>query len=144
MDFCYFADGNGKTRTLGEGAKVPAIFEGEIAKIDSDFLGESIYVKHGVTDGQGRWLWTAYGHMVPSQEAARGGMVLEGCVLGKVVEAGKKGSNLPSHLHVSVAWVPGSLGVEAVDWQVLAGPKVLLVDPLSMLRCRYRVTKPKP
>jgi hypothetical protein len=46
IDLCLFRDGLDGIVLIGEGTRVPAMYDGVVAKIMPDFLGESIVLEH--------------------------------------------------------------------------------------------------
>jgi len=121
---------------LNENTQVPAIFEGRVVRIIRDFLGQSVFVIHeAVARGQNH-LYTVYGHTTPQPNLRVGSMVAGGEVIGTIAA----GRSVPCHLHVSVAWVPGTLPLDDLDWSTMADTRIVtLIDPLSVIKVPYSI-----
>jgi hypothetical protein len=49
-------------------------------------------------------------------------------------------TSAPAHLHLSVAWVPDSIPVEALDWKTIGDARrFLLLDPLQVASFKHAV-----
>ena len=46
VEFCLFLDGLGRLSCLGEGMRIPAMYDGTVAAMIDDFLGTSIILEH--------------------------------------------------------------------------------------------------
>ena len=142
LDLCIYADNEGQRHSLDESTKVPLTYDGEIVKIDDDFLGKSIYVSHGIYDRAGNRLHTIYGHTSPCDEVRRGKAFTEGDIIATIAHAGHGKASIPSHLHMSIAWIPKSITYEGLNWENMSAPgNAILLDPLQVMDCRYTVAK---
>ena len=77
IDLCLYTDETGRPFALDESTRIPVMFDGEIIKIEEDFLGQSVYVAHAIDDGHGRRLWTIYGHTRPADHIQPGDRLSE-------------------------------------------------------------------
>jgi len=145
LDIAWFRDGGGEIRRLGAGTLVPALYGGEVVRIGHDYLGESVYVCHGMEDGYGRTLHTIYGHIRPGDHIRRLASVGAGEALGTVVDPGLRDRKAPAHLHITAAWIPGSLPPEGMTWREIGalGPEGLL-NPLDLIACRNAIEELPP
>ncbi len=140
LDLCLYRTKEKNVRYLGKNTKVPVIFEGEIMKVDDDFLGKSIFVSHGFYDNQGSRLYTIYGHIKPYDLMHAGKELREGDIIGTIADTRKKSGSVPSHIHISVAWIPNTLRSQELDWKVLGDLSIVtLLDPLSVIICPYSI-----
>jgi hypothetical protein len=140
LDLCFYRDSRGQTRSLSKDKRIPVMYTGEVVKIEDDFLGVSIYVSHDIYDGRGNRLLTVYGHTRPGNGIISGSSLGEGDLFATVADNAGKRMKAPSHLHISVAWIPPSVSCEELDWGVISDPAVAwLVDPLEIMSCRYEV-----
>jgi hypothetical protein len=129
-------------RNLNEVTAVPVIFGGKVVRIIDDFLGRSVFVRHA-RDTDGSHLYTAYGHVRPFSGTQPGEDMEEGGIIGTIADAREKNAAIPSHLHVSVAWVKDTVPPEVLDWKTMAdSDMVVLIDPLSVIECPYTVLQP--
>ena len=134
LDLCSFEDTNGLVKKVDNRIKIPATFAGAIVKIHQDFLGKSIYLSHEIFAADGSRLYTIYGHTKPLSSLAPGDRVAEGEILGAVSAASGQKSPVPAHLHISFAWVPGSLDPKRLTWKNLGlDRRITLINPLSVL-----------
>jgi hypothetical protein len=116
------------------------MFDGEIVRIEEDFLGKSLYVGHRIGDGQGSQLFTIYGHTEPADEVRTGGRVRQGEVIATLSSAENRPAGVFAHLHLSVAWISETQPSEELNWERLHDPEVaILLDPLHVMDCPYRI-----
>jgi len=132
LDICCYRDAHSLIHRLAARFRVPAMYEGEVAAIQDDFLGESIFVRHSARDGDGRVRHTVYGHTAPDGDVGVGAALKEGEVFATIAEPCVKGG-APPHLHLTVAWVPPSDSHVALNWSAMSDARrVVLVDPLRV------------
>jgi murein DD-endopeptidase MepM/ murein hydrolase activator NlpD len=142
LDICIYADSEGQHRSLDKSTKVPLTYEGEIVKIDDDFLGKSIYVSHSIYDTAGNQLHTIYGHTSLCDEVRRGEAFTKGDVIATIAGGGNRKASIPPHLHISIAWIPKSIRYERLNWETIsAAGNAILLDPLQIMDCKYTVVK---
>ncbi len=128
IDLCLFECGDSCIKKLDENINVPASFSGEIMKIEKDFLGESIFIKHNI-EKNNRCLYTLYGHLKPF--CILGKEVGHGEIIGKVSNSSVK---ISPHIHISFAWVLKNLSPKDITWNNLAdNPLIELIDPLRLI-----------
>ena len=140
LDIAFFKTAASDMCPLPEGAKVPSIFDGEVVKVCEDFLGKSIFVRHQTLRMGTSHLFTIYGHTQPRQSFEPGMQIAEGDIIATVADARVKGAPMPSHLHVSLAWIPDSLSPEMLSWKYIGGRRgLVLLDPLKVLDLPYSI-----
>jgi len=141
LDIAFFKTATSDMCRLPEGAKVPAIFDGEVVKICRDFLGKSIFVKHKTIGMGTSHLVTIYGHTEPRCAVEPAAQIAEGDIIATVAAAAAKGVPVPSHLHISLAWIPDSLSLQRLGWEDIGNQKgLVLLDPLPVLDLPHSVT----
>jgi murein DD-endopeptidase MepM/ murein hydrolase activator NlpD len=140
IDLCLFRDGCGRIIPVDERVRVPAMYDGIVATIVADFLGESIILEHRFPgDGRGVLL-TIYGHTVRAEGLAEGDSVREGQVIASVAPPKTSKSSAPPHLHLTVAWSPTPISYDALNWETIGDSSGLqLLDPLPILNGIYEV-----
>jgi hypothetical protein len=144
LDICRYWTGDGGRLSLGAGARVPAICQGEVVAIVDDFLGRSVFVAHGVRDGDGRRLHTVYGHVDPRPGLVPGSLIADEDLVGTIADPAAHGGRIPPHLHITVALVAREGGREPLGWDALHDrERVLLLDPLPIV-CGPRDSLPPP
>ncbi len=140
IDFCFFRDKSGRVSRLGKGAKIPVMYDGEIVHIHDDFMGESIYVKHNIGDGNGKVLYTIYGHTISGNSHGVGKTVCEGDIIATMATTTKKDKRILPHVHITTVWMPESLSCEELNWEMISNsPSVILCNPLEFLDCKYKI-----
>jgi hypothetical protein len=138
IDLVLFRDRTGKIRSLGAGAVIPPLPGGKIVRISPDFIGASIYIAHESFDERGRRLYSLYGHLEPDGGVPEGKSVSENEILGSVARVNS--GSIPSHLHLSIAFLPEPFPFEDLSWDRLGAlPEVSFVDPLLFLEWHYSV-----
>jgi murein DD-endopeptidase MepM/ murein hydrolase activator NlpD len=143
LDLLYFLDADGGRQALLPGTPLVAAFAGRVAGSIPDFLGQTVIVRHGIQDREGRWLHSLYGHCRPL--AAAGQEVQAGEVLAGIGPRPPGSSGAPAHLHLSLAWLATEIAAARLSWPELAGtPGIRLLDPLRLLGNRGGPPLPCP
>lgn len=142
LDFCLYRGRGGVNNGLDEKTLIPVMYDGEVARIEDDFLAKSVYVSHGIVDGKGSRLHTVYGHVQPEGGVREGQTLMEGEIFASVAPPRRGKQIVAPHLHVSVVWVPSSLSREDLGWRTIADSDMaILVNPLEAIRCDYMVLR---
>ncbi len=140
LDLCLYRTKEGSIHHLAEETKIPVILEGKISNVADDFLGESIFVSHGAYDSNERQLYTIYGHVKPGNHIRPGERLSEGDIVGVIAETKNSGPAVPHHLHISVAWIPNTMHVQELGWQMINDlARVVFLDPLDVTECPYSI-----
>ncbi len=134
LDICRYRDKHGNEHSFGKGTVVPVIYRGEIARIEDDFLGRTLYVAHDFIDPKGDRLYTIYGHISPACGKGRGVSLEEGDIIGTIAAPCGRKANIPAHLHISVALISRTLNYDHLTWKTINDPRVVsLRDPLKII-----------
>jgi hypothetical protein len=137
LDLYSFEDATGRLKNVDRHTQIPAAFAGHLVKIHRDFLGKSIYMRHGMFAADGRWLLSAFGHTIPRDSLQIGHYVDAGEIIGAVSGVAAKPTDLPPHLHLTFAWVPADFSPAQLTWKNLgADPGITLIDPLPVILAR--------
>ncbi len=140
LDLCLYRDRCGEKHRLDETTEIPVIYSGEIIRICDDFLGQSIFVGHDTYDGNGNRLYTVYGHTIPLRGIDRGKAVSEGSIIATIAGVKRGKATVPSHLHISIAWIPETLPSKMLNWKTIDDRRMVnLLDPLKVIACKYTV-----
>lgn len=133
VDFRGFYEGpGGKVREVSTDL-VPSLFDGVVVRINEDFLGRTVWMKHPAVRREKLLLFSAFGHIVPEENITEGQSICQGEAVGRIAP-GKKGASLGKHLHMSVFWAPTFLRPEGLNWQDLPASRMIrLFDPLSIV-----------
>lgn len=138
LDLCFFRDGTDSVLSLKTGSIIPVMHDGEVVRTVSDFLGETIFIRHKQYGTRQQDFYTIYGHVKPCPGIAKGMMISEGELLGSLVDTSRSLSGLPPHLHISVALISREITEDMLDWTATRDlRRVKLYDPLDFLDCRY-------
>jgi murein DD-endopeptidase MepM/ murein hydrolase activator NlpD len=134
IDLYSFETTGGRVANVDQRTQIPAAFAGQVVKIAPDFLGQSIFISHGIYADAGRHLLSAVGHTVPREGLSPGQAVAAGEIIGAVAGVGGKKASLPPHLHLTFAWVPKNFRLEQLTWDNLGhDPGIRLIDPLALI-----------
>jgi murein DD-endopeptidase MepM/ murein hydrolase activator NlpD len=143
VDLCLYLDESGRIFALDASARIPVMLDGTVRKIEKDYLGQSVYVDHAVDDGDGRSLWTMYGHTAPLDHVRPGTSVRQGEIIASLPEKNKKATGPRPHLHLTIAWVYPERALRELGWETLHDRGIaLLIDPLQAMGCPYRILDP--
>ena len=137
LDFLFYRNLQGTIVRLEPEARVPVMYDGTVACIVKDFLGESVFVVHTFS-GCDRPLLSIYGHTLPFKDLQAGSLLQEGEILGTLAgTSGSKAGVLP-HLHISLGWA-ANLEISAdLDWNKVNDPAlVAVIDPLPFIGSQY-------
>ncbi len=130
IDLSAFETLTGKVKKLNGKIKVPALFNGEIVKVEKDFLGKSVFIKHSdITSETGEYLYTLYGHLKPLYSVEK--KIEKGKAIGFVSD---KSLKIDPHIHISFAWIAKDFNAKNITWNNLRDNKsIRLIDPASLL-----------
>ncbi len=135
IDLCFYRDNTGQVRRIGKRTKIPVMYTGKIVHTHDDFLGKSIYVKHGINNKGGNTLHTIYGHTIPGDYNVAGKSVCEGDIIAEA--ALPESSKIPTHIHLTMAWIPESLPSKKLNWDIIGNNRlVTLCNPLKYIVTR--------
>lgn len=140
LDFCFYRDKAGQYHSLDKKTMIPVMYAGKIVHIGDDFLGKSVYVAHDMCDNKGNKLYTIYGHTNPCHGIDIGKILNEGDPIAAIADTGKKRVKIPSHVHISMVWLPESFPYERLDWEKISNCRsVTLCNPLEFIDCKHKV-----
>ncbi|MFA5160002.1 MAG: hypothetical protein WC484_05795, partial [Candidatus Omnitrophota bacterium] len=127
VDLYSYSDAQGQERTVKAGLVVPAFLKGEVVKIFNDFIGQTIVLRHPVTDEKGRMLCSIVAHVDPL--VSEKDQVERHKSIAKIADASKKEKvNAPSHLHLSMAWIPKDFNFDEINWSTMSKLPLELTD----------------
>lgn len=133
IDICMYTDSDGKKHYLKKDTRIPVLYDGEIVKIEDDYLGKSIYIRHGIND-HGKIFFTIYGHTLPLDDMTEGKKVQEGNIISMLSDAGKRKPFIPLHLHLTTALISESVNYKDLSWKTVSNPeKAKLINPLFFI-----------
>jgi len=140
LDLALYRDKNGKNHGLDGSIKIPVMYEGKVATIINDFIGKTVCVVHDIHDGKENTLFTIYGHTEPCDDIGKGAMVRGGRIIATITDVYKKKAKMLPHLHISIAWIPKSISLEQLTWQMISDSQLItLLNPIDFIPHRYTV-----
>lgn len=140
LDVAAFLTKGGQVEWLTPQIRIPAAYDGTVARLQKDFLGFSCFLRHDQFQRSGRALYSIYGHIEPLPEIREGQEIKAGTVLGTLADTSRKKSAIRTHLHFTLAWIATSVPTHALNWETMNDPAaVILIDPLSLLTGAFSV-----
>lgn len=134
LDLCLYRDRWNGIRRLKQKAKIPAIHDGVVVGILSDFLGESLIVEHDIHNSSDIRFCSIYGHTNPSGDLRIGTVVRGGDIIASLAGAPQSRSHIFPHLHLSFGWIQRGVSYDKLDWETIGSPNMItLVDPLLVI-----------
>lgn len=133
VDFCgYYAGMRGEVKKVGLDL-VPSLYDGIVVRINDDFLGKTVWMKHPAIQCDRLILFSALGHIRPKKTITEGACISQGEEIGRIAPV-RKGATIAMHLHLSVFWAPPFLRTERLCWPDLPSNRMIrLLDPLSII-----------
>jgi murein DD-endopeptidase MepM/ murein hydrolase activator NlpD len=134
LDLCAYRYGQDIVCGLA-GVKIPALYDGVVAGMIKDFLGQSLIVRHNLVEHRDHegCLCTIYGHTAPQETISVGKMVREGEIIASVSDAGSRRGIIP-HLHLSIGLITRAISYRTLDWTAIGDPDTMtLIDPLAAI-----------
>ena len=142
LDLCLYRDQQERIYQITKGMNIPVLYEGIVAGIINDFIGESVIVKHYMTDSSNKEFFTIYGHTSPKDNICTGRTVRAGEIIATLAGSSRPKPVISPHLHISVGYsASGEISYNALNWSDIDDPeKITLIDPLHVID-RYRVMR---
>lgn len=140
LDFAWYCDAAGKMRSLEQGAHVPAMFNGVVRSVFSDYLGQAIVVEHADVEEGGIRRVSIYAHTVPLTGVHPGTIIEKGDVIAAIADTSRSKANIRPHLHYTLGQVSGAVDFEQFVWNIMRDPnRIDLLDPLTIIDWPHRV-----
>jgi murein DD-endopeptidase MepM/ murein hydrolase activator NlpD len=141
LDLCLYRDRRQVIHRLGQGTRIPAMYDGIVVRMLDDFLGRSVVMAHRFPGDNRVRFYTMYGHTIPCSGLRVGQVVRKGQIVARLSDATKSRTNALPHLHISLGWTPNAISYDQLDWGSI--PHVLtLLDPLQLIAWPYRTVEP--
>lgn len=132
VDFYLFKDKKGSCSNIQIETKIPIIFEGEVVKIDNDFLGKSIYLSHDIFNDNNCKLHSIYAHTAPHHLIKIGNTLDKNEIISTLAPTKTQKQKIPPHLHLSTVWLPDSTQYNKLNWETINNPQIAtLCNPLD-------------
>jgi murein DD-endopeptidase MepM/ murein hydrolase activator NlpD len=140
LDVAAFLTKGGQVEWLLPQTRIPAAYNGTIARIQKDFLGFSCFLRHDQFQRGDRFLYSVYGHIEPLASRHEGDTIAVGEILGTLADTARRNSPIRPHLHFSLAWISSAVPEQTLNWETMNDPDaVILIDPLALLTGAFSV-----
>jgi hypothetical protein len=144
IDLCLYRDKRGAVQRLDATTGIPLIFTGAVKHIIDDYLGRTLFAAHDIYDGMGNQCYTIYGHVAPAAGIAPGDTLNTGELFAVMADTKSGKTEIIPHAHISIAWIPENFPAGDLSWERMnPRHRVILVNPLDVLRCSYTILKQK-
>lgn len=143
IDFCLYEDSAGNLVRLDETTLIPAMHDGVVKALFTDYLGQAVIIEHEGVRGGGEALLSVYAHTAPGVGIQPGAVVREGDIIATIADtSGSKAKILP-HLHFSLGRPSPELAYEPFVWNMMRDPDlVVLLNPISVIDWPWRELDP--
>ena len=139
IDLCFYSNVRGESLTVQSGMEVPSPYDGFVVSTVDDFIGQSVFMRHTHLSKPGFHLYTLFGHTEPQPNVKPGSEIKEGHVIAKIADAHARHRRVQSHLHITQAWIDDTMPFEAIVWERITDKRIVLIDPLTVLRLAHVV-----
>jgi len=140
LDLLLYRDQEDRILHLDKTTGIPAVSDGVVVGMISDFLGKSIIVEHPVPDSDNARNYTIYAHTSPQDSICAGTAVSRGDTIATLAGEGRSPFPVAAHLHISTAWAPQPVSCDRFNWDTIGVSEMLiLLDPLDVVACRYQI-----
>lgn len=134
IDIGLYRGADAEIRRLDETSRVPAIGNGVVKTVFTDFLGQAVILEHETISTDKRRLLSIYAHTNPLPHIQVGVSVREGEILATLAETRSAKADIIPHLHFSLALASPALSYKAFVWNELLKPdQVCLLNPLQLI-----------
>jgi hypothetical protein len=132
IDVGFYRNRNKKVIGFDESIRISALFDGVVVGVFSDFIGQSILMRHTITDSRNRELCSIFGHINPRRDIFSKKILKEGDIVGRIANAGK--SSVKPHVHITMGWAEKEITDDVLNWKVIGTSEVLeLIDPIKII-----------
>ncbi len=134
IDFCLFRDASNNLRRLDERTRIPAMHDGRVRALFSDYLGQAIVIEHDRIPAVPEKAISIYAHTRPMDGILPGVNVGEGDVIACIADTGRSKTNILPHLHFSFGRPSPNIVYDPFVWNHMRNPGlVTLHDPQSLV-----------
>lgn len=140
IDFCFHRHCSGKIVHIGNNIRIPAMNDGVVRAIFSDYLGQAVIVEHqNMQENTGK-LVSIYAHTTPLDHVQKGFPVKQGDIFAVIANTRRSKANILPHLHYTVGRTEQDLDWDQFVWNDMRAPHCFsLLDPLSAIDLDYEV-----
>ncbi|MFZ0611172.1 MAG: M23 family metallopeptidase [Desulfobacterales bacterium] len=134
VDFCLYRDRAGQVCRLDENTRLPAMHDGTVKAVFTDYLGRALIIEHESPLVAGGRFLSIYAHTRPAAGMRVGAVVRKGDVIAAIAgTAGSKSGIIP-HLHFSLGIPAPSFSYAPFTWDTIQTPEMItLRDPFQIM-----------
>lgn len=134
VDFCLYRDRAGQTRRLDETSRIPAMHDGVLKAVFTDYLGKALIIEHDAVAGGDHRLLSVYAHTRPLPGIVIGSTIKEGDVIATLADTTGSKSGILPHLHFSLGIPAPFFSYDPFTWKTIQTPEMItLLDPLPII-----------
>lgn len=134
LDLCLYTDSAGKLCHLDEKTRIPAMHDGVVKALFTDYLGQAVIIEHEDGEGDGGKYLSAYAHTNPQAGIQPGAMVKRGDIIATIADTRRSKAKILSHLHYSLGRPSQNLLYDSFVWNIMRDPNLMtLLDPLDAI-----------
>jgi hypothetical protein len=144
VDFCLYEDRSGRFRRLDETTRIPAMRNGVVKAMFTDFLGKAVIVEHEEAETKTGQLLTVYAHTTPLDTVQIGTALKEGDIFATLADTAGSKARIAPHLHLTLGLPCPSFTYEPFVWNIMRDPeKITLRDPLKGIDWPWQALGPE-
>jgi murein DD-endopeptidase MepM/ murein hydrolase activator NlpD len=130
LDFCLFLDPSARLRHLGANTRIPAMHDGVVRALFTDYLGQVVIIEHGNAPDERQTYLSAYAHTQPLNKVHPGTRVKRGDIIATIADTRHSKANILPHLHYSIARATPEMVYKGMVWNDMRDPaKMVLLNP---------------
>jgi hypothetical protein len=139
IDFCLYEDRSGRLLRLDAQTRIPAMDDGVVRAIFTDYLGQAVIIEHETAQsGNGSYV-SVYAHTKPREGLRPGVIVQEGDIIATIADTRRSKARILPHLHLSLGRPSPDLVYENFIWNIMRDPdRVALLDPMEAINGPWR------
>lgn len=133
IDICFYRSYVEKNITIRSDLNVPAMGDGQILNLCSDFLGQSIVIEHDQYKHLNNRLLFVYSHLSLMQGVMKGACLAKGEIMAQIADTRFKRSKVSGHLHLSCIEISRKISFDQLDWNLFPQrDMVTLINPIFL------------
>ena len=134
VDFCLYENVSGRTLQLTRRTRIPALFDGVVRQIFSDYLGQAILVEHDIKKTEHRKMVSLYAHTEPAEKTQTGVFVKQGDIIANIADTRSSTTPIFPHLHYTLGQVSTDLDYGTFAWDDMRDSDLfLLLNPFDAI-----------
>ncbi len=144
IDFCLYRDASDNLRRLDERTRIPAMHDGRVRALFSDYLGQAVVIEHDRIPAIPEKAISIYAHTRPRAGILPGVNVREGDIIAAIAGTGRSKTNILPHLHFSLGRPSPNIDYNPFLWNQMRDPNlVTLHNPQGLVDGPCEVLAPQ-